>query len=192
VRETIRLSPEEIRAYIHTHFERNPNCDFEHVATGWRVKFGRPMDSREAVLAREIYEEEDELREQLREAEWAAAEARRPKGPINRFLAMRWQGQMILGLLVFLVAIYGGAMAFYTPTQQDLSARPVLPPASGPLGSFFANPGVERASSFLFWAVLVTGGVGAVVILFISWALGYAIVRGLRSVIPRPRAAATE
>lgn len=183
MRESTRLSTQEIESFVEEHFRRNPNCDYEHITSGWRVKFGRPMDSREAAAVREIFELQETLREERMEAERAAAEARKPKGPINKFLAMRWQGQMLFGLVVFLVALYGPAMVFYTPTQQDLTARMGAPPASV---SIFDNPGFERASSFLFWVVLVTGGVGGIVILFISWGIGYAVIRALRALLHRP------
>lgn len=199
VQEATRVDEQELRPFIAEHFRRNPNCDWDHVASGFRVKYGRPMDSRETALAREAFEEEEVARDERLEAEWEAAQARKPKGPINKFLAMRWQGQMLLGLAVFLIALYVGCAAFYSVIARGTLFGGTA--ATGSSSSFgqstlsqgralevpvFDHPGVQAATSFLFWTVLVTGGVGGVVILFVSWGIGYGILRGCRALLRRP------
>lgn len=189
---------EEIRAFVLEHFARVPTCDFAQVANGWRVKFGRRMDSREEAQVRAIYDEEDVRRRARLAAARAEAEARRPKG-LARFLYMGWIGQMLLGTVIFLVGLYGGAMAFYpwipkgtltggTAATGGTPLGPALSPASsGLLVSIFEDPGFQAATSFLFWTVLVTGGVGAIVILLLGWIIGAALLRALRAVFLRPR-----
>lgn len=200
----VGASPEAIREFVAEHFRRIPDCKFEHVTSGWRVRFGRPMDSQEARIASEAYDAEDFARAERIEAARLAAEARKPKGPINRFLAMGWKGQMGLGLVIFLVALYAGCIALYPVVGKTLLAGGTAATGSSSLGpspalspggagltvELFDHPGIQAATSILFWAVLVTGGVGGVVILFISWGIGYAIVRGCRALLRRPEAPA--
>lgn len=200
MREAARVSDEEIRAFIAQHFVRNPNCNWDHVFAGFRVKFGRPMDSAETALARAAFDEEEIARDERLDAAWAAAEARKPKGPINKFLAMRWPSQMMMGLAIFLVALYGLSIVFYdvvsknvlaggtgAPSSGSLAPPPTLSPGSAGLKvEIFDHPGIQAATSILFWTVLVTGGVGGVVILFISWGIGYGVMRASRALLRRP------
>jgi hypothetical protein len=193
-----RATEEQIREFVKDHFQRISNCTIDTVVNGWRVRHGRVLTAQELAWARAAYQQEDVARNARLAAERAAAEARKPRGPVNRFLAMGWKGQMLLGTIVFLVGLYAGCIAFYPLVAQNPLAGGIGATGSSqtsgttsaarnnPQVALFENPGFQAATSILFWSVLVTGGVGGVLIFIIGWGIGYAIIQALRSLLRRP------
>lgn len=101
----LRIDPAAIREFVHQHVERIRDADMETLANGFRVKFGRPMLANEAVIVREAYAEADALRQERLDAEFAEAEARKPKG-FDRVLASTWGQQTAVGTILLVVAMY--------------------------------------------------------------------------------------
>lgn len=101
----LRIDRDAIHEFVHSHVRRNRDATLDSVNNGFRVKFGRTMLPHEAALVRDAYEEADTERQNRLDAEWAEAEARKPKG-FNKVLASGWRSQTAVGTITLLAALY--------------------------------------------------------------------------------------
>ena len=101
----LKIDPDAIRTFVRAHMDRYKETNPIYLASGFRVRFGRPMLSNEAAIVNQIYAELDRERAARRAAEEAEREARRPKG-FQKVLASGWKSQSLVGTIVWVAALY--------------------------------------------------------------------------------------
>jgi hypothetical protein len=106
--DNVVSSAEEMRTFVHEQFARDPNCVEARISSGFRVKFGRPLDPSETALMNAAYAEADGERSARHATEAAEAEARAPKGLLKVLLTIWSTILLILNPILRVIFGVGG------------------------------------------------------------------------------------